>query len=123
MNRRRSNRQYRRVDRVNELLREIIAEELDRIDDEALGMVTITGVTCDDELTHATVYFSSLEPDDELVDQLARHRVRLQRAVSTEARLRRTPQLHFRVDEGVQSGARVEEILRQLDAERSDDAE
>ncbi len=41
--RRNPSKAYRRTDRLNELLREVIAEELGRIDDEDLELVTITG--------------------------------------------------------------------------------
>ena len=40
-----SQRQYPRTARINELLREILADELERIDDERLDLVTVTGVT------------------------------------------------------------------------------
>jgi ribosome-binding factor A len=115
---------------LNELLREIIAEELGRIDDEDLELVTITGVTVDDELTVATVYFSSLLVEGEaMVDggvgdeaavagRLESHRVALQGAINRQTRLRRTPILSFRPDSGVREGARIEEILRRIDEQR-----
>ena len=37
-------RGYDRTDRLNELLIRILAEELEIIDDEVLGFVTVTGV-------------------------------------------------------------------------------
>ena len=127
---------YRRTDRLNELLREVIAEELGRIDDEDLELVTITGVTVDDELTVATVYFSSLLVDDQalaagepatdggagdeaaVAGRLESHRVALQSAINRQTRLRRTPILSFRPDSGVREGARIEEILRRIDEQR-----
>ena len=121
---------YRRTDRVNELLREVIAEELGRIDDENLELVTITGVTVDDELTVATVYFSSLLTEGEsaadgsgddaqaVAQRLESHRVELQAAINRQTRLRRTPVLGFRPDSGVREGARIEEILREIDEQR-----
>jgi len=49
MTRRRDGQQprYDRMARVNELCREILAEELERIDDERLELVTITHVGID----------------------------------------------------------------------------
>ena len=40
-------RGYDRTDRLNELLMRILAEELELIDDEVLGFVTVTGVQTD----------------------------------------------------------------------------
>jgi ribosome-binding factor A len=115
-----SRRQYPRTARVNELLREILADELERIDDLRLGLATVTGVTVDGDLRHARVWLSSL--DEAAAEALAEHRRRLQAAVGRQARLRRTPELSFSADPGVAAGARVDDILRGLDdANESDD--
>ncbi len=121
MNRRRrshgsSSRDYPRTARVNELLREIIGDELERIDEPQLEWVSITGVTVNPELTSAMVYFSSLDPetDPEVLAALGDRRVRLQAAIARQARLRRTPELHFQPDSGIREGWRVEEIFKEI---------
>ena len=48
-------RGYDRTDRLNELLTRILAEELEIIDDEVLGFITVTGVQTDKSLTQAKV--------------------------------------------------------------------
>lgn len=129
MNRRRrshggSSRDFPRTARVNELLREILGDELERIDDPRLEWVSITGVDVNQELTSAGVFYSSLdgeESDPEVLSALAEHRVRLQSAIGRQARLRRTPELHFGFDTGVRDGLRVEQLLR--DVGLGDDAE
>ena len=55
---------YPRSARLNETLREVIAEELVRIDDERLAFVTITAIDVDNELNRAIVYFDSLDGED-----------------------------------------------------------
>jgi len=116
--RRTGSRPYRRTARVNELVREIVAEELQVIGDERLELVTITGVVVDAELRTGTVYFDTPwadATDDAVVaEALESHRVRLQRAIGDQARMRRTPELSFRPDEGIRAGLRVESILRDL---------
>ncbi len=99
---------------MNEVLREVIAETLERLADvdEGLRMVTVTGVDTTPDLRHAVVYLSSLP--EEAADALAAERVELQRAIARQVRLKRTPQLTFAADPGVAQGTRVEEILRQL---------
>lgn len=110
-------RRFPRMFRVNELLREVLAEELELLedDDERLGMLTITAVEAEADLRHATVFLSSLHEGAE--EALAEHRPRLQAAIGRQARLKRTPQLSFEVDPGVRQGAIVEEILRGLHAD------
>ena len=111
-------REYPRTARVNELVREIVADELERIDDPRLEWVSVTAVEVTAELSHGVVYFSSLagpEGDAEILAALGERRVRLQRAIGRQARLRRTPELTFRADSGVREGMRVEELLREID--------
>ena len=122
MNRRRrghggSSREYPRTARVNELLREILGEELKRIEDPRLEWVSITGVTVNSELTNAMVFFSSLgglEADPEVLEALAERRVRLQAAIGRQATMRRTPELAFQPDQGIREGWRVEQILKEI---------
>jgi len=111
----RGRERYQRTDRVGELLRQIIAEELMRIDDEALAFVTVSGVEVDNELYRATVYLSTLDLDDTLdLDAIDAHRHRLRRAINEQAHLRKTPDLRFALDPGLVQGTRVDTILRDL---------
>ncbi|HUJ65734.1 MAG TPA: 30S ribosome-binding factor RbfA [Acidimicrobiales bacterium] len=107
-------RRYPRSARVNEILREVLADELERMEDndERLGLLTVTAVQCDSDLRHALVLFSSLGDEEERA--LAEVRVRLQAAVSSQVRLKRTPQLRFAADPAVAEGEKIEEILRRL---------
>jgi ribosome-binding factor A len=107
-------KRYPRSARVNEILREVLADELERLEDhdERLGLLTVTAVQCDPDLRHALVLFSSLGEEEE--QALADVRVRLQAAVSTQVRLKRTPQLRFAADPAVAEGLKIEEILRRL---------
>lgn len=87
--------------------------------DERLRLVTVTGVHVDPDLRHATVWFSSLP--EGVDDALADARVRLQAAIGRQVRLKRTPLLAFEADPAVSSGERVEEILRGLGHEATED--
>jgi ribosome-binding factor A len=104
--------------RVNKLVQEVVADQLERLrqDDERLGMVSVTYVQVDPDLRRAVVLLSSLPEEVEVA--LHEHRVRLQAAISRQVRLKRVPQLSFMADRGVESGARVEEILRGLPESR-----
>ncbi len=109
-------RQYPRTLRVNELVREIAAEEIERLDDERLELVAITSVDVDSDLRHAVVWFDSLlgeATDEDVLAALGDARIPIQAAIGRQARLKRTPTLTFRPDEGVRTGERIEEILRE----------
>jgi len=100
--------------RVNQVLREVVAEEIERLADadERLRLVTVTAVDTAPDLRHATVYLSSLT--EESAAALAGRRVWLQRTVARQIRLKRTPQLGFEVDPAVTQGNRVDEALRRI---------
>jgi len=112
-----SSRDYPRTARVNELLREILADALEQFDDERVKLVTVTAVKVEPDLRHATVFFDTLEggeADDQAIEVLGELRVRLQRAIGVQARLKRTPELAFRPDPAVRGGERIDEILRDI---------
>lgn len=106
---------YPRTARLSETLREVIAEELVRIDDEALEFVTITNIETDPEMNRAVVYFDSLageDGDEDIVAAFAAHRVRLQASVGRQVRAKKTPILEFRPDEVLRAAERIDRILR-----------
>jgi ribosome-binding factor A len=116
-------RHYPRTARLNELLREIVAEELERIDDDRLELVTVIRVLADPDMRRAAVFYDTLggpDDDERVQDALGDHRVRLQAAIGRQARTKRVPELRFEPDETERTAARVEEILSRLREERSE---
>ncbi len=108
-----SKKGYSRMARVGELVREIVGDELERLDDDRLGLVTVTHVVVEPDLRRAKVLFSSLgEGEDAALEALTEHRVRLQAAIARQARLKRTPELSFTVDALIEHGQHIEELLR-----------
>ena len=115
-----------RTARLNELLREIVAEELARIDDERLELVTITSVDVDRDLNRAIVLYDSLrgeEDDVHVLEALGERRVRLQAAIGRQIRARKTPILEFRPDNVIRSAERIDRILRDLHDDGAGDLE
>lgn len=111
-----STRGYPRAVRLGESLRQVIADELVRIDDERLSFVAITRVDVDSEMNRAVVYFDSLAGEDgdtEIVEALDEHRIRLQGSVGRQIRAKKTPILSFRVDDVIRSAERIDRILRE----------
>jgi ribosome-binding factor A len=113
-----SSHRYPRTARLNESLREVIAEELIKIDDERLSLVTITAIDVDSEMNRASVFYDSLageDGDEEIVEALAQHRVRIQSAVGRQVRAKKTPILTFRPDDAIRAAERIERILHDKD--------
>jgi ribosome-binding factor A len=107
---------FPRTARVNEVLREVVADALERMadTDDRLRLLTVTSVDITPDLSRATVYLSSLPPS--AAEALSEQRTELQRAIGRQVRMKRTPLLVFEPDPAVAHGLRVEEILRNLRA-------
>ncbi len=105
---------YPRALRVNEVLRQVLAEELERLADadERLRLLTITSVDTSADLRSARVFVSTLGA--EATEALEERLPHLQRHLGREIRTKRTPKLQFAEDPAVSAGARVEEVLRRI---------
>lgn len=120
-------RQYSRTDRLNELVREIVASELERIGDERLELVTITAVQVDRSLERAEVFYSALSAEEdgrteEVAEALEEQRWKVQQVVNREVRARRTPQIRFSPDDVLSSALRIEQLLDEINKGSRDDA-
>jgi ribosome-binding factor A len=116
----RAARRYPRTLRVNEVVRETLADHLERMGDPRLELVTITGVDVSPDLRHATVFYSALGDDDpEIAEGLSAASHHLQSALGREVRLKYVPKLHFREDPAIEAGQRIEAILRDLNSQKN----
>jgi ribosome-binding factor A len=103
--------------RVNEAIREALAEAIGELKDPRIGFVTVTGVKTSSDLRQARVYVSVLGSERKREDTLAglasAHGV-LQARIATELRLKRTPQLAFEYDPSVEEGVRMSQLIDEL---------
>lgn len=118
-----------RPERVGQLMRREIADILEhRLRDPRLdSMVSITDVEVTQDLSFARVFVSTLHtgPDRERVLEalksaagFVRHELR------PRLGLREVPEVRFELDESIERGARVDEILRKIEkGEPIDDEE
>lgn len=112
-----------RMRKVNELVREVVADAVRDLKDPRVGFVTVTGAETSPDLRHAVVYYSVLGSEEEKCDSagaLARARPRIQAALGDQTRLRYTPKLEFRVDEAIDEGIRISQILADLADEEAE---
>ena len=109
--------------RVNSIVHEVLADEVELLKDPRLGMVTITGVDTAPNLRRATVYFSTLDlaEADGAKEALESAAPRLRRALGSQVRLKYTPALEFAVDTGVSGGERIDALLREIAQQHSEE--
>jgi ribosome-binding factor A len=103
--------------KVESQLKEITGEEVASLSDPRIkGLVTVTGVRVSPDLAHATVFYSVLAGEDEMAanEGLQSAAGRIQAAVGTQMRLKRTPRLHFEPDPVLERATRIEAALREV---------
>jgi ribosome-binding factor A len=112
-----------RMRRVNEAIRETLAEAVGELKDPRIGFVTVTGVDTSPDLRQARVYVSILGNERKREKTLqgleSAHGV-LQAKLATELRMKRTPQLAFQFDPTVQEGMRMSKLIDDLDPDDND---
>ena len=114
----------RRIERINHLLRQEIADLLAReVKDEALSsaLISIVEVETSPDLRSAKVFFSVY--GDEEVVQTAHPRLNraagfLHHNLKERLDLRHTPHLEFILDRSLARGARIMELMRTIEEER-----
>jgi ribosome-binding factor A len=103
-------------EQIREDLSAILAAE---VKDPGIGFLTVTHVRVSADLQVARVYYTTLG------DERARHDAAralqraapfLRRQLAQRLRLRRAPELHFRYDESIARGERVEQLLQEIQA-------
>ena len=107
---------YPRSRRVNAIIQEVLAEEIERLTDPRLGFVTVTGVDAAPDMRHATVFVSTVDITkiDDSLKGLTAAAPRLRAVLGREIRTKYTPELEFKADTGVLQGERIEALLRKL---------
>src|SRR5262249_33831251 len=115
-----SPRKYPRTARVNEVMLEVLADELERMSDPRLELVTLTGVDVSRDLAVAKVHYSTMaasatEAPDSVADDadagLRAAASHLRGLMGRQLRIRQVPRLTFVPDPGILAGQRIEEIL------------
>jgi ribosome-binding factor A len=103
--------------RVDESVRQVLAEAVGELKDPRIGLVTITGVQTSPDLRHARVFVSVLGSERKREATLrgldAAHGV-LQARLAKELRMKRTPQLAFEYDPSVERGVRMSQLIDDL---------
>jgi ribosome-binding factor A len=110
--------------RVNEVVkRELSAIIAREINFEGV-LVSVNAVDVTPDLKSAHVFVSTLGPATgaRVIDTLEGYRPALQAELSRHVVLKYTPHLIFHLDNSIERGARVLEILRDLETPRGEDA-
>ena len=118
MSSRQAPRQYPRAARVNEVVRETLADELERMSDPRLDLVTLTGVEVSPDLAlRRRLLLRARQPrgaDRELQTPCGPRAPHLRAVLGKQVRLKFVPELRFREDPAIAQGQRIEEVIRSI---------
>ena len=118
--------QGRRVERVAALIRREVSEMLiNSIKDDRVhqGMVSVTNVELAGDLQHCKVFVSVLGSEEERQQVLAGLKAAtpfVKGELSRRMKIRRTPELVFLIDRGLEQGMEVLGLLQRLEQERQE---
>jgi ribosome-binding factor A len=108
-----------RLERVNEVVKRELSELISReLNFEPAVLVTIPAVDISPDLKRCNVYVSVIGASyqkSDVIAELQEHRVTLQRELSKRVVLKYTPHLHFKLDDSIERGSRVLEIIQDID--------
>src|SRR5476649_1124979 len=105
---------YSRIQRIGDLIQTALAEILQRgADDMGFGIVTVTGVSVAQDLSHAKVFVSVL--DDTKVKETMKRLNEAAKALRYElahaVKIRVTPELKFIYDDSTVRGNRISSLI------------
>ena len=107
-----------RLERVNELLKRELGDLLNREVSFDAALVTVQQVDITPDLKHAHVFISVIGSEEQAKSAMAKlheRRTHLQHLLSRRVVLKYTPHLHFKLDESIERGTRVINILEQIE--------
>jgi len=109
--------------RVNELLKRELSGIIVREIAFEGALITINHVDVTSDLKNAHVFVSVLGSDigESVLNKLASHRATLQAELARHVTMKYTPHLIFHLDDSIERGARVIEILQEIETPRGDD--
>jgi ribosome-binding factor A len=106
-----------RLLRVNEVLKREVSLLIAREMDFEPALVTVSSVDVTPDLKNAHVFVSVLGAKSKIdvLEKLQTHRVVLQASLAKQVVLKYTPHLVFHLDDSIERGTRIIEILQKLE--------
>ena len=120
--------EYERLTRVNELLKEEISKAIYEVMDPSefdLASFTMTRVVASPGLRDAKVFVSIYQHDGEkhkLINIIRKKSHKIQKLLNGRLSLKYTPRLHFTLDDSLETGNNVLNIISELEKETDFDS-
>ncbi|MDR5683894.1 MAG: 30S ribosome-binding factor RbfA [Armatimonadota bacterium] len=116
-----------RVERMREFIRDEVGQILQRgLKDPRIGFVSVTDVELSRDLRHAKIFvsvFGTPEEREQTMQGLASATGFVRTELARRLRVHHAPEIEFRLDDSIERGTRVMQLLRELGAGRADTGE
>ena len=109
-----------RLEKVGHLIRELVSEVIRELKDPRIGFAGINEVKISPDLRHAKIYISVFGSDKEKNDTLEglnSAKGYIKRKIAPELSLRQIPDLSFALDESIENGVRISQLIDKARAE------
>jgi ribosome-binding factor A len=110
-----SHREYQRSDRIAAQLRRELGQMVhEAVRDHVIPSVSVSDVEVTRDMAHAYVYVTALVPEEgaAAVKELKGAAKEFRRELARVMKTRTVPELHFRYDDSVDRGERIDALLR-----------
>jgi ribosome-binding factor A len=116
-----------RATRVGEQMKKELSDIIGRkLKDPRIGFVTVTDVRVTGDLQQAKVYISVLGDEEQrqnTLKGLEKAKGFIRSEIGQRIRLRKTPEIFFEIDESIEYGNRIEQLIRQISNEQEEKKE
>ena len=119
-------RPYKRTDRVGEQILEIVTDTAAKhIDLNHLGFITFTGIDVSPDLRSAIIYFSALNPTDEIqnienkINTIAKG---FKKYLGIEMRIKNIPDLRFIYDQSLNYTEKINQMIQAIVIPKQNDS-
>lgn len=114
---------FHRANRIAEEIKREVASLLQgQLKDPRIGFITLTSVEVSNDLSHAKIFVSTMASEEEREKALlALNKAQgfIRNELGKRLRLRYTPELSFKFDTSIEHGAKILELLTQVQAEQT----
>lgn len=113
---------YKRSARISDLIMKEISQMIIKgeIRDPRVGSAFITGAKVSDNLSDANIFFSVLEGSTdkkEVLKGLDSAKGFIKTALAKRLKMRKLPDIHFQYDTALETGYKVDEVLRGINSD------
>ncbi|MEM7007602.1 MAG: 30S ribosome-binding factor RbfA [Thermodesulfobacteriota bacterium] len=113
---------FKRSARISDLIIKEVSQMIVKgeIKDPRVSLAFITGAKVSDNLSVANIFFSVLDDStdkDEVLKGLESAKGFIKTTLSKRLKMRKIPDLHFMFDTALETGYKVDEVLREIKAD------